>query len=151
MERREWERKRGGRRRRRMRHKKDKKRKEKKKQVGLDELNCSRISAHMPTSIEVLRTEASRERGKQLQTVLGITKPISAEGMNIMKAKYGWANLHKCSTCQQNLVIQHKGQNSIFTLKKLQRTLYHNIFGTTFLKTSSRTLKYNELFCIVLF
>lgn len=41
------------------------------------------------------------KRGTLLQTNLGINRPASEQGTNIMKAKYGWANLHYGSTCQE--------------------------------------------------
>jgi hypothetical protein len=47
-----------------------------------------------------LITETSWERGKQPQTVLGISKPTSEQGMNIKNARYGCANLHLDLACQ---------------------------------------------------
>lgn len=46
------------------------------------------------TSFDDLRTEMSWERGKTPKTILGINRPISETGVNIVKAKKGFANLH---------------------------------------------------------
>lgn len=57
-----------------------------------------RLNKHVPiywnTSFDVLTIETSWERGKDLQITLGIKRPASEQGTNILKAKYGWANLY---------------------------------------------------------
>jgi hypothetical protein len=51
------------------------------------------VSMYWNTSFDLLTIAASWERGKCLQIILGIIRPMSAQGINIMKAKNGWANL----------------------------------------------------------
>lgn len=46
------------------------------------------------TSFDVLRNEQSWDIGKHPHMSLGINKPTSELGMNIKKARNGWANLH---------------------------------------------------------
>lgn len=47
------------------------------------------------TSFEDLRSdEKSWLRGRHLQTILGVNRPAREDGTNIIKAKYGLANLH---------------------------------------------------------